>query len=563
MQPWKLNTCLVATILALVLGLATVGDIQAQQDNPNPPDGIVKLIFIHHSCGENWLMDDYGNLGRVLGENNYFVSDTNYGWGPNSIGDRTDITDWPEWFLGRESLQYMAALFAENEQHSGYTRVQADPGGENQIVMFKSCFPNSNLAGDPDDAAQRGGDLTVGNAKYIYNELLNFFVTHPDKLFIVITAPPLQFPDRPENARAFNTWLVQDWLVENDYPLNNVAVFDFYNVLTHPDNHHRFNNGSIEYVISHGANTLYYDSDGDDHPNPEGSQKATDEFVSLLNVYYHRWKAGAPQAPPALQNPTQVGPQAEGTQEGGGAPPEPAMPLPAGDGLIDAFEGGPAPGTWGWQPYWDESTSTVVTCDADGSLAYSGQGALYFQVDVTPESWATCSLGFEQRRDWSAWQGLSFYAHAGQAGLPFDLNIFGGSEENKETYLVTLETTPEMVDGWVLVEVPWDQLKRADWEENAGAPFNPGVAVGLAFGFDGNRSPRAGEIWIDELRLIGAPSESPEVEPTSQEIMPPEEVPPEPAQDEERGGGLPCPGATALAAIAVVYTIWRHKHRWA
>jgi hypothetical protein len=56
---------------------------------------VVKLVFVQHSTGENWLADDYGGLGLALGNNNYFVSDTNYGWGPNSIGDRTDILNWP------------------------------------------------------------------------------------------------------------------------------------------------------------------------------------------------------------------------------------------------------------------------------------------------------------------------------------------------------------------------------------------------------------------------------------------------------------------------------------
>ena len=39
-------------------------------DNPNPPAQPVKLIFIHHSTGENWLADGYGNLGITLGQNN-------------------------------------------------------------------------------------------------------------------------------------------------------------------------------------------------------------------------------------------------------------------------------------------------------------------------------------------------------------------------------------------------------------------------------------------------------------------------------------------------------------
>lgn len=84
-----------AILFVLLLSLEPVFSIPQQQtDNPNPPRTIVKLIFIHHSTGANLLADGYGNLGKTLGQNNYFVSDTHYGWGPNSIGNRTDIPDW-------------------------------------------------------------------------------------------------------------------------------------------------------------------------------------------------------------------------------------------------------------------------------------------------------------------------------------------------------------------------------------------------------------------------------------------------------------------------------------
>ncbi len=259
------------------------------------PQKAVKLIFIHHSCGENWLNDGNGGLGRALSENNYFVSDTNYGWGPDGIGDRTDITDWPEWFTGEGSARYMKAVYEESEQHSEYTRTLPDPRGENQIVMFKSCFPNSDLRGKPTDPPARGNGLTVGNAKAIYNKLLAYFATRPDKLFVAITAPPLQDGTHASNARAFNKWLVQDWL--DGYAGKNVAVFDFYNVLTGPNNHHRFRSGEINYITNQGKNTLYYPSNGDDHPSSAGNRRATEEYVPLLNVYYHRWKGGAAGAP--------------------------------------------------------------------------------------------------------------------------------------------------------------------------------------------------------------------------------------------------------------------------
>jgi len=280
--------------------------------NPNPPTAPVKLIFIHHSTGEAWLRDDHGQLGLALKNNNYFVSDTNYGWGSDSIGSVTDIGDWYSWFRGSNSAAYTSEIFQESGQHSSYSRLQNDPGGTNQIILFKSCFPNSGLQGSPNDPVPaiadnplRGqgawsGDHTVANAKGIYIDLLNYFRTQQDKLFVVITAPPLSDGTYAANARAFNNWLVDEWLV--GYPYKNVAVFDFYTVLTSnggdPDvndlnagggNHHRYSGGAIQHLTSGGGNTLAYPS-GDDHPSAAGDLKASAEFLPLLNIFYHAWK---------------------------------------------------------------------------------------------------------------------------------------------------------------------------------------------------------------------------------------------------------------------------------
>jgi len=294
--------------------------------NPNPPAQPVRLVFIHHSVGENWLDDSQGGLAAALMQNNYYVSDTNYGWGPpdadagsENIGDHTDIGYWYNWFAGPNSSTYMKALFSESGQNTAtpYSRLASNPGGENEIVMFKSCFPNSNLGGSANDPPAEGQNLlrgqgsgeavyTVQNAKGIYNDLLKYFATRQDKLFIVVTAPPLieleTTPEAAANARAFNRWLVDDWL--EDYPYQNVAVFDFYNVLTSngvsPEtsdagkssgNHHRYSPelDAIEYVTGQGSNFSAYGS-GDSHPTAAGGQKATDEFNELLNISYHAWK---------------------------------------------------------------------------------------------------------------------------------------------------------------------------------------------------------------------------------------------------------------------------------
>ena len=275
----------------------------------SPPSYPVKLIFIHHSTGGNWLADSnmdgpYGELGKELMDNNYYVSATNYGWGPDSIGDNTDIPDWPDWFTGVDSATILSRLYAETGQnildYGPWSRLSQDPGGENVIVMFKSCFPNSDLFGEPDDepATTINEQFTVANAKAVYNNILTYFATKQDKLFVVITAPPLieadYYPDyqsadhRAANARAFNNWLVNEWLDSYDY--KNVAVFDYYNVLTDVENHHRITDGRVEHVINTDYNFAGYPS-GDSHPSTEGHQKATAEFVPLLNYHYNAWVA--------------------------------------------------------------------------------------------------------------------------------------------------------------------------------------------------------------------------------------------------------------------------------
>jgi hypothetical protein len=329
-------------ILLVLISLILAGCSQSTQTNTPPqevqdtpqtyppsPTSPVKLIFIHHSTGGMWLADEYGGLGKALMANNYFVSATNYGWGPNNIGDRTDIVNWPEWFTSADRDTYKDALINENGKNFGdfgkWSRLKKDPGGENQIIVFKSCFPNSDMGGSPDDqpADVINDQWTVSNAKAIYNDLLTYFSSRQDKLFIVITAPPLGEGDystgdltadqRSSNARAFNNWLMNYWLA--DFPYNNVAVFDYYNVLTsngserrtditktnnepndasrEDGNHHRWWNGAIQHIQTVDNNYSAYPnaSPGDSHHTAIGQQKATDEFVLLLNYYYNKWLA--------------------------------------------------------------------------------------------------------------------------------------------------------------------------------------------------------------------------------------------------------------------------------
>ncbi|NJL59225.1 MAG: hypothetical protein HC887_05825 [Desulfobacteraceae bacterium] len=167
--------------------------------------------------------------------------------------------------------------------------------------MIRPQPANNPLRGQNSDSEY----MTVANAKGIYNDILPYFASKQNKLFIAITAPPQGTFDtdaeHAANARAFNNWLVNNWL--KNYPYRNVAVFDFYNVLTsnggsenvndagqESGNHHRWHNGQIQHLQTVSNNMSSYPS-GDSHPSAAGGQKATTEFVPLLNYYYNRWQA--------------------------------------------------------------------------------------------------------------------------------------------------------------------------------------------------------------------------------------------------------------------------------
>lgn len=239
------------------------------------PAGDVKanLVFIHHSVGENWLNE---GLCSALNERGYHVADIYYGW--REYGDRTDTVDWPMWFTD----EIMGLVYDEMGSMTAANALRPAPG-ENTIVMFKSCFPNSDVGSD------------ISDEKAIYRSLLPYFSAHTDKMFVLVTPPPMQQISDPQKTRELCDWLTDrqsGWLA--GLSSGNVFVFDLYNVLTHPDAHHRLVEGTEEHVAEPGHDTLYYDSDGDDHPNTTGNNKAAAEFVELLELWYQRFVTTRP-----------------------------------------------------------------------------------------------------------------------------------------------------------------------------------------------------------------------------------------------------------------------------
>lgn len=261
--------------------------------NASPAEEL-NILFIHHSCGGHWMADkgpaqgehcinethpNGGGLRTLLEQNNYKVHEASYG---SIIGDKTDIEHWSAKFR-----DHMERILRTDMQDNMYT-----DGSVNNIVMFKSCFPNNNF--EPDGSKQ---GRTVQSAMEAYSSLLPCFQEQPHTLFVAVTAPPLANPSESSNslkvfikrmlgrykdlhtsglcARRFNNWLKDaenGWL--SQYKLNNVVVFDLYDILT--------GDGQSNW-------SKYPTKDGtDSHPSSEGNSIAAERFVPFLNSAVRR-----------------------------------------------------------------------------------------------------------------------------------------------------------------------------------------------------------------------------------------------------------------------------------
>jgi hypothetical protein len=307
------------------------------------------------------------------------------------------------------------------------------------------------------------------------------------------------------------------------------------------------NNGQIEHINA-THNTLAYPS-GDDHPSVEGSRKASGEFLPMLNVFYHRWKENAPIQPAPESEPTT---QAE-------SQPEPPATT---SGSIDNFDAGPIPGAYGWEAYYDEATTSSMACGAESGTSRNGN-ALQLDFNIAANSWGTCALMYETPQNWSTGNGLVFYYRTSQAGTIFDIDLYAGPSENRETYLYTIETSTESATDWALMEVRWEDFHRASWEEDAGATFTKadqiiGVAFGLGTPPD---SPNISTVWVDDLALLGMPPTA--TENTPQESSAPTAAPEQLTPIEQpQKPSLPCAGALVMPlSVLAGLSLWKRQHR--
>ena len=123
-----------------------------------------------------------------------------------------------------------------------------------QVIIFKHCFPVSNIQQEQDTADINSFYRSISNYKLQYNALRDKLQSFPDTKFILFTgAAQVQGNITEEEAlraREFFTWVIKEW----DLPGDNIYIWDFYNLQTEGELYFKENYAS-------GIN--------DSHPNRE------------------------------------------------------------------------------------------------------------------------------------------------------------------------------------------------------------------------------------------------------------------------------------------------------
>lgn len=228
-----------------------------------------RMVFLHHSVGKGLLND--GGLRNSLLDMGILVKSATYG---DSLGEDTDMNYWLAKFRNR-----INEIYEFNNHPNHYY----DNGTTNDIVMFKSCFPNSDIVAEGSGEGDASSpERTIANYQATFAGLEDEMRKYPDKLFIYLTAPP-RHPDATTleyaaRAREFNDWLIKDFQPNyvKETGLNNFFVFDLFGTLADQQN-----------VLK---KEYRRPQPKDSHPNQKGSTQAVAEFIKFFRPIWIQWQ---------------------------------------------------------------------------------------------------------------------------------------------------------------------------------------------------------------------------------------------------------------------------------
>jgi hypothetical protein len=230
-----------------------------------------KIVFLHHSTGLNiWLgntnryvykLTRKGDVQRIISDYNkrnktnysiaerFFPKETPYGWN-NYPFDYYNI-----WVKHAGDNPYL-----EEPTLEILTR-------EYDMIVFKHCFPVSNILPDTGNPDINSEEKRIENYKLQYEALKNKMYEFPEKKFIIWT-PAVQVKnliseDEAMRTRQFHKWMINEWDEKGD----NIFVWDLYKYETE---------GGL-YLLE-----KYSEGPNNSHPNKAFSTRVAPMFGKFL-----------------------------------------------------------------------------------------------------------------------------------------------------------------------------------------------------------------------------------------------------------------------------------------
>jgi len=217
------------------------------------------VIFLHHSTGG--LLIEQGGVRDKFSAAGFSFWDHGYDWeklrGPDGVRKK-----------------YSYSIPNDNTDPDGLAGTFAQPAYglpwnafsgllQHEVIAFKSCFPVSNIS----------SDQQLSGYKSYYLSMRNVMDRHPDKLFVVVTQPPLNPVETDAQAatraRAFANWLKSDEYLSGH---SNVVTFDLFGYLAED------NPALPDYNMLRAA----FREGTDSHPNQIANQKIGPLFADFI-----------------------------------------------------------------------------------------------------------------------------------------------------------------------------------------------------------------------------------------------------------------------------------------
>lgn len=202
---------------SLVKAVAHARDVQSQSKG-----AYTNVIFLHHSVGDNLIQQtdfraQLTNAGLSVWDHDY-----NYYGLRDSAGNSTGYN----YFIPDDNTDPdgLAALFSQKVYGLPVNAISGLM--QHEVIVFKSCFTGNVLGDDPQ----------VEQVKGYYETVRSFIAAHPEKLFILLTTPPLNSSEA-DAAMGVRARSIADWLMSAEFKgdLPNLVVFDLYDRLADGD----------------------------------------------------------------------------------------------------------------------------------------------------------------------------------------------------------------------------------------------------------------------------------------------------------------------------------------